>query len=286
MSAETESATTPPRKYSRYRAVRQQAEAAKVEPPVVPAQQDGHDARVTRSMSRYRRSRVVPKHDHLTSPPLPSAAIPPIPPAFNANGAKETVRRVTEPTNNSQKQQMPTRHDTVAGPRGQGRARETDVERQQRKAREIREQEDQHRREQKEQEEQELARAKSKMELAREAEEEAARLLAEQKRKDLERLEAELDAAPPPPRITSPGREKFNFFSRKRAATKVTPPTTAGSGNNSMSISRTKSNDSPPRRSHDPLPRGVEQGGGGVVPGADAPISAVNAGERVGFDAL
>jgi hypothetical protein len=161
---------------------------------------------------------------------------------------------------------------------------ETETERLQRQAREIREQEDQHRRAQKEQEEQQLANVKSKAEQARLAEEEKERLLAEQKRKDLERLEAELEAAAPPiPRVISPGKEKdkFGFFSRKRAGTRDTPPPTVGSGKNSRSMSRSRSNDSPPQVSNEPTFRVIEQKREAIVPGTDAPISAVNAGERV-----
>jgi hypothetical protein len=123
-------------------------------------------------------------------------------------------------------------------------------------------------------------KAEEEAELARWQEKEAARILAEQKRKDLERLEAELDAAAPiAPKVTSPGREKFSFFSRKRAPTKSTSGSESRSGNNSMS--KTRSNEPPPRSS-DP-PKAIIEGGGGIVPQTDAPISASNAGERVGL---
>jgi hypothetical protein len=109
-------------------------------------------------------------------------------------------------------------------------------------------------------------RAEEEAELARKAAEESANLLAEQKRKDLERLQAELEAATPtPPPLPTGPREKLRFFSRKRAQTKTSPPV-------STSLSTTKSTEQP---------RGIEQGGGGIVPQIDAPISASNAGERV-----
>jgi multidrug efflux pump subunit AcrA (membrane-fusion protein) len=146
---------------------------------------------------------------------------------------------------------------------------------------EAHEREEQRRRERKEREEQErIARqqkAEAEAEQARKAEEEAANLLAEQKRKDLERLQAELDAAalisppPPPPPTTSP-RDKLRFFGRKRAETKTSPPATAERESTSVSLSTTRSNEPP---------QGIEQGGGGIVPQIDAPISASNAGERV-----
>ena len=117
------------------------------------------------------------------------------------------------------------------------------------------------------------AEAKAEAERARLAEEENAKLLEEQKRKDLERLQAELDAATPAPvPLASPAKEKFGFFSRKRAATKTSPPRSSESGSVPSTLSQTKSNE-PPRR--------IEQGGGGIVPQTDAPISASNAGERV-----
>ena len=106
-----------------------------------------------------------------------------------------------------------------------------------------------------------------------------ARLLQEQKRKDLERLEAELDAAAPAVSlpVTTPLKDKFAFFSKKVTATNVSPPRTSGSSGR-VQLARTRSNEPP---------RGIEQGGGGIVPQTDAPISASNAGERVsGFEAL
>lgn len=149
------------------------------------------------------------------------------------------------------------------------------------------------------------AQAEAEKKQARLKEEETARVLAEQKRKDLERLEATLAAAGPrSPGITSP-REKFSFFSRKRAVSKV-PPRTSGSGSASgESAIRTRSieppspkkekvrtrNSSPPSRRvvKDPIipaqklapEQMIQEGGGGIVPQTDAPISASNAGERV-----
>lgn len=272
MSEEKETETTPPKKYSRYRAVRQQDTKVEAPNPSAPVQQDG----VSRSMSRYRRPRV-PTNSHLNSAPVPSIPIPRIPQAMSPNPVKGGVRRVTEPTQSPPKQQIPTRHDTVAGHRG---GRESEAERRQRKAQEAIDREVQRQIAQKEQEAQRLREAQLRAEQALLAEEEAKRLLAEQKRKDLERLEAELDAAGPPlPLVTSPGKDKFGFFSRKRATTKTTPPATERSTSNSLSMSRTKTDDSPARENTEPTFRVLEQ-----KPNADAPISAVNAGERVSFE--
>lgn len=138
-------------------------------------------------------------------------------------------------------------------------------------------------------------------------------LLEEQKRKDLERLQKELDAATstsPPLPIKSPRRDKFAFFSRKGGSIKDTPPQTATTASTSPGSSiAPKAVESPkqtpqsmparaPQRSIDapnPIERPIlsqapkkivelpqiQQGGGGMVPQTDAPVSASNAGERV-----
>ena len=292
MSEEKDSAPPAPPKYSRYRSVRQ----AVKEPPhvVVPEQ---NNASFTRSMSRYRHPKGGPKHDHVASPPVPAIPLArrdesPV----NAN----PNRRVTDPLHATQIQAA---GNVSARRQTREQMRETDTERLQRKARELREKEEEYRKAQREVEEEELRAKNQRAEMeaaqARQAEEK----LAEQKRKDLERLEATLDAAvAEAPRNTSPPKEKFGFFHRKRANTKTTPRVSSGSGPHSLSLTRSRaSNDSPPRASNEPqptrlpppsqaplppqasIPQIIEPGGGGVVPGTDAPISAVNAGERVGF---
>lgn len=296
MSEEKDTASPPaPVKYSRYRSVRQQAEASKSPPRLLEPKSE--DAPVSRSMSRYRRPKShIPRNDQATSP----QSLPPIPSIPRAPDLMSPTRRVTEPAPSPGRQQRLAGNDRYGGRQVQ-QPRETDAERLQRKAREIREQEEQQRRA-----EAELAEQKRKIEQEKEnIEAEQARLaeerLAEQKRKDLERLEAELDAAgPPPPRITTP-KEKFGFFTRKRAATKVSSTSTAASGSrNTSEESRARSQDAatrgieqgggnaaqaltsePRMKSQEPPPRAIEQGGGGIVPGTDAPKSAVNAGERV-----
>ena len=172
------------------------------------------------------------------------------------------MRWVTDPVPSAQRQAPDARRE-------QGRPKETERERLRRKAQEYRDREEAQR---KLEEQEAREKAEEEAELARRKEDEAARILAEQKRKDLERLEAELDAAAPiAPRVTSPGREKFSFFSRKRAATRSAQPRTSESGSGSWtnSMSRTEA------------PRAILEGGGGIVPQTDAPISASNAGERV-----
>jgi len=271
----------PPKKYMRYKSV-QQAVGASTQ--TSPEKKDGPN--ISRSMSRYRRPR---NPNPVLSPPLPVGRVPqPYAPVGPAKSG-EMVRRVTDPVSGThvpQGNKLPARHDTVAGNRTVARTRESEAECARRKAREIREQEQQHRQAQMEQEAQELQRIESQAEQARQVEAEKARLLAEQKKKDLARLEAELEAAAPV-KVASPGKEKLGFFSRKRAATKTSPPakqalpTPPQSRNASTSISRLQSNSSLPSSSKEPPPKGIEQGGGGIVPGIDAPMSASNAGERV-----
>ncbi|TVY37328.1 hypothetical protein LSUB1_G004752, partial [Lachnellula subtilissima] len=264
MSGDQDATSSPP-KYSRYRSVRHQTHPTKTEPapPVPEAQQDAFSR--TKSMSRYRRSRAVAKNELADQPP-PVPSIPSIPSRTQISAAphpagRDTTRRVTDPISSAQRQVPDTGREQV-------RSKETERERLRRKAQEYRDREEAQRR----LEEQETREAaEEEAELARRKEEEAAKILAEQKRKDLERLEAELEAAAPiAPRITSPGREKFSFFSRKRPVSKSAHPRTSesrsGSGGNSMS--RTEA------------PRAILEGGGGIVPQTDAPISASNAGER------
>ncbi|KAK6596722.1 hypothetical protein H4I96_09374 [Botrytis cinerea] len=110
------------------------------------------------------------------------------------------------------------------------------------------------------------------------SDEETERILAEQKRKDLERLEATLDAAANDS-VKSPP-QKFAFFSSKRRATTTTKPPLPSVLDNIASIQRTIG-DGPPINDAPVInPVGIQQGGGGIVPQTDAPISASNAPER------
>jgi hypothetical protein len=114
-------------------------------------------------------------------------------------------------------------------------------------------------------------------------EDEIARKLAEQKQKDLQRLEMELAAAAARPSQSpersnsatkSPSIEKFRVLTRKRAESKATP------SKSSSSLTEAESQEVPKLKANEP-PKNILQGGGGAVPGVDAPKSAVNAGERV-----
>ena len=289
MSEEKDPATASPPapvKYSRYRSVRQQAEASK-SPPRLP-EPKSDDAPIAKSMSRYRRPKsAIPRNGN--DQPLIPQGLPPVPSMPGTPGVMRPTRRVTEP--------VPSPGGQQYGGRQAQRPRETEAERLQRKAREIREQEEQQRRAEEELAEQRRRVEQEKEDLEAEQARLAEELLAEQKRKDLERLEAELEAAaPPPPRVTSP-KEKFGFFKRKRTVTKSTA---ASESRDTSEDSRSRSQEAPARESEqsgrnaapaptseprikaqDAPPRAIEQGGGGIVPGTDAPMSAVNAGERV-----
>ncbi|KAI6248721.1 hypothetical protein HI914_02442 [Erysiphe necator] len=105
----------------------------------------------------------------------------------------------------------------------------------------------------------------------------AADLLAVQKVKDLQRLKAQLDASLPksPHTCTQKPRKEnrlVGLFSKKKESN-CSPPNTP---KNPSPSSMTKS--SPVTQSS--IKQNIEQGGGGIVPQIDAPISAINAGER------
>lgn len=132
----------------------------------------------------------------------------------------------------------------------------------------------------------------------------AEQILAEQKRQDLKRLEAELEAASPSDQTTSP-REKFGFLSRKFGTTKTLPtrqfqppevpapqpivrartqritkkiisaPQVVDAGASTEPVKNVVRKEEVPVKE---APSPVKQGG---LPQMDAPVSAINAGERV-----
>ncbi|KAI9822550.1 MAG: hypothetical protein M1827_000269 [Pycnora praestabilis] len=107
------------------------------------------------------------------------------------------------------------------------------------------------------------------LEEARRIEGERAQLLKEIKRRELERLEKELDAAKPsssPPKIDQ-SRDKLGLFSRLKAD-KGSPPTSPDMQQSQCTFTQGD------RQAH------TDPGGLGTVRGVDAPVSAVNAGER------
>jgi hypothetical protein len=312
---------------TRYRSVRHPP--AKSYPPpveVMPINEDGKSKGLGRakSMSRYRRARVgSPVQSDDNPPPMPTMSSRTKPVTLGTSTGNQRIRRVTDPVSSGIREQPFSTVDRAGIDAGVSGRKETEDERMRRKVLAFREREAQKAKAEEQNiippEEERSAKLKEAAHLARQQkvqaeagakelrlqDEETARLLAEQKRKDLERLEATLDAAGPrTPSLTSP-KEKFNFFSRKRAASKAAPPRTSGSGSGSgLSATRTRSIEVPasnemkkPRNSSPPSRRVVrepyklsqplapdqmiQEGGGGIVPQIDAPISASNAGERV-----
>ena len=264
--AEAEFASVQP-KYTRYRSVRRttaEESAQKEQVAAFAAAREQKSNVLVQSMSRYRRPRTASKVEQNMIPAATVPVVPALPQLqLNQTASRSTTRRATEPAPGSQaptRQLLPLRN-TTEGQRGVGR-----------------ESEDQ--------------RA-----FTQTVEEK----LAEQKRKDLARLEATLDAVvqgPSTPRVGSPAKEKFSLFSRKRSThTKTTPPpfptatvpapatVPVAAAPSASSIARSGRSSEAPRGSSDPpLPRPSVQGGAVIVPGNDAPISAVNAGERVSYD--
>jgi hypothetical protein len=286
-------------------------------------------------MSRYRKSRII-KEARPAPPPIPEApAVPALarantmttprstmPQAIHQSSGRIPSRRVTDSAHNPHKQPFQSTNEKQAS-QTTSRPRETENERLRRKIKEFQDREELKRLAllKKEEEEREIqlrkAARESEVNKARRVEEENAKILAEQKRKDLERLQKELDAAvpgtaPAAPKVQAVAgpmlREKFSFFSRKKNAAKDTPPQTPKSSSGPTSTISSKSTDPQrvpekvckeelpkniekqvrvelPKRVEKPLepelPKAIGQGGGGIVPQTDAPISASNAGERV-----
>ena len=95
--------------------------------------------------------------------------------------------------------------------------------------------------------------------------------LKRQKRRELERLERELSEAVPAS-STTPSRSPISAaFSRRRRGT-VTPPASSSSDHST-----------PSHRRDGQKAQGIRPVTAGRAPGIDAPVSAVNAGERVSF---
>lgn len=107
-------------------------------------------------------------------------------------------------------------------------------------------------------------------------------LLAQHKKKDLERLQIELANSSQPTirshKPRSPVVEKFvNLARRKKSKEGLSPtfPTVGSLATSIGNLSRTHLPEVPK------MPVGIEVGGKGIVPQKDAPVSAVNAGDRV-----
>ncbi|EMR82103.1 hypothetical protein ACHAQE_001819 [Botrytis cinerea] len=269
-------------KYSRYRSVR----ALPSKPDPAPPNQDVHQQSQntsmsrTKSMSRYRRPKLTPQSDH--SPPVPSLPVSHAQPTSPDPAARiPMTRRTTDPadsaiglpTNYAQtRRPIPKRSQSHLGAAAAGEPQNYD-ERQQTYEPNYHSDHGVN--------QQILSPSHSPPPVSlpvQLSDEETERILAEQKRKDLERLEATLDAAANDS-VKSPP-QKFAFFSSKRRATTTTKPPLPSVLDNIASIQRTIG-DGPPINDAPVInPVGIQQGGGGIVPQTDAPISASNAPER------
>ncbi|KAL3423332.1 hypothetical protein PVAG01_05079 [Phlyctema vagabunda] len=272
MSSEGDSASSATQaKFSRYRSVRQ---GSRQHPPTSMPEMQNQDGQISRSMSRYRRARPISKPDHHAQP------VPPTPQIPQTLDQLQTLkaRRVTTPVGGGPHIRPPPQRQYSADA-----PRESEGDRRKRQALEALAREEQAYRLRKEREERDriLKQQRAEQEAYEAAqyeisEEEAQRMLAETKRKDLERLEAELEAAPTS-RVVAP-KEKFGFFSRKKMAPQQLHqpvhivPSQAPESSGILGVG--------PLKNHDGPARAIEQGGGGIVPGVDAPKSAVNSGDR------
>lgn len=314
-----DTAEPPPQKLSRYRSVRkaQQQQLSTEPPPNVPAvppiptnvQPSPPTATVSRSMSRYHRR---PNATAAKAPPLRSAtvdvpAVPVPPPAQDATPARN--RALSSPyaraapnvspqvpnTSRARAEPVPMPPLNVRPRTARDEAKQLlqdEAERQKRMREKIeaekrersqaeqaeRERQEQLRREAEEAEllrKQEEVQAMEELKRQKEEQERGKRLQkAESAKRQQEREEAErrarlaqAQASPPvsPPR--SGGR--FGLFGRRRdnsAASQSPPPTARPSQTVNLE-----------NRDMDT----IRPGGGGAVLGIDAPISAVNAGDRV-----
>ncbi|CAD6452578.1 17b521a2-a0ea-422a-b777-40f82330a15a [Sclerotinia trifoliorum] len=269
-------------KYSRYRSVRALPSNTDLNTPNQDVQQNQSTSLSrTKSMSRYRRPKLAPKSEDSPSvPTVPESHGPPTSP--NSTARVLTTRRTSDPVDSATglpsnyahtRRPIPKRSQTHLGATGESQdynERQESYELNYSSDNGI----DQHKI---------LSPSHSPPPVSlpvQLSDEETEKILAEQKRKDLARLEATLDAAANDS-VKSPP-QKFGFFSSKRRATTTTtnPIPAAPLLSNVASIQRAIA-DGPPRIEAPVInPVGIQQGGGGVVPQTDAPISASNASER------
>lgn len=106
------------------------------------------------------------------------------------------------------------------------------------------------------------------------------RLIAEQKQKDLERLRIQLASSQESPRRSSKPRspvlEKFVALTKGRKSKDTVSPSMSPASSSSGSMDNNYAFTELPQP-----PKGIQPGGKGAVPQMDAPMSAVNAGDRV-----
>lgn len=275
----------PQPKYSRYRSVRQAAAIKSRSPSNTETPVEAQNEAIQRSRSRYHRrpGTTSPVANHIASmPPIPQH-LPTLQSLEGENGAPIRSRahepRSIPPAPVSGEKALQRRdhkESSLSDPRTRGRT-------------ELRENGNQTVNSAQERSLLSQGEPEKQARAQLSEEDDVTRLLAIQKQKDLKRLEAELAVAAArsssSPEGLSPsaskfGGEKFSLFTRKRAESKAALSKSSSSGAASETTTYHKSQDTPEAKA-DGQPWNIIQGGGGVVPGIDAPKSAVNAGERV-----
>ncbi|KAI9729666.1 MAG: hypothetical protein M1818_008419 [Claussenomyces sp. TS43310] len=258
---------SPPTKLSRYRSVRQAAavRAASSAEPV--PQKDVQDGTIHRSMSRYRARHAPSNKTHTT------LEVPPV--SRIARHSSSPNLRQSRNSNHSfdagdceQPTSLPIydEDDQIDQKRRQAL---NDLEARERSR--VREAEAAYRRDQETLRQQGLRGQQDEVREQREVEE-ANEILAEQKRKDLARLENELAAATvKPAKIGKPStmKERFALFPNSKWKESIPVPHSAKPSSEPFVIAKVN-----PNSSSDDCSKTD------VLPGADTPISAVNAGER------
>ncbi|KAI9889694.1 MAG: hypothetical protein M1814_005095 [Vezdaea aestivalis] len=257
--SDSPSPSIPDTRPARYRSVRrganQQVESSASPPPPLPS--DG----IARSMSRYRRNRptssqptpVPPLPSNQRTPRKNSSENPFKTPPSTSHGHTSDGDRPDLPVQGSKGLEARTKELELGSPGGE--------ERHAARVRQYRDREAQRK------DRDERAGRQQAGEAPLEQEES---LRVKKDRNLLHRLSHRaLDKTEQLPSQSAGEKDKSGFFSRIRE--KRTPPT-------SPKLAGPKPAASPSKRDHKPI--GIEPGGGGIVPGTDAPVSAVNAGER------
>ena len=304
-------------KFSRYRSLRGRSAplAPKTVQPSLPingshhspegtgAQQNQNHVEATtensiaRSMSRYRRRRnsvttgndVTPKITKVAEPPHIGPAVPQLPSTLKSSGqhhANFAHKEKDEPPAASRGSSSSSKRHHPPGPVGASNNLENQrmADYQTRPAtandpaqpRTMAERSDRDRHFWEQQD-----AVKHIREAARQ-EAETDRILAEQKMRDLERLQLQLASGHQPAaraKPRSPVIEKFVMLTRGRKSKDGLSPGRSPTSSSAGSVDYIHSTMDLPEVPK--IPTGIEVGGKGIVPQTDAPISAVNAGDRV-----
>ncbi|KAH6652175.1 hypothetical protein BKA67DRAFT_349604 [Truncatella angustata] len=252
---------------------------------------------IARSMSRYRRHAGSVSGDNdatskITAPQPSMPPVPAIPSMLRTNSSDHTNFSLSKNHNGegpiAQGSYSPSSRPDRQSRRTERAHRElnrkaADYESQPSAEAERRRMADRDDRERRKQEQEDAAKYAARV---AHNESESDRLLAKQKKRDLERLQVSLAnnhqsgfKPPKSPKARSPVVEKFVALTKRRKSKEGLSPTssTAGSVSGDGEYGRSQANlPKVPR-----LPVGIEVGGKGIVPQKDAPVSAVNHGDRI-----